>query len=668
MRIERRRFGSAPGLRGVTTNVGFGRRLVTTIAKGTFWARMFMVAAVALGLGGCGAGLMVGAQPAAEPPSGPAAVYSVSRCTAADGSPVAIEPPLTYYLATAPGPEAEALALYEYAAGGQGTAFTNHVRDQRGDVFVGYVRLAPGFRFHLPSDRSLPGSRWVYDAGTYDTAEREDGTLSIAGEPLLTCAMEPTGGAWACGSDIDCTGDLICVDRQCVEAPAATIARVGSPDARRRPAACGSDTDCGRGLQCVDGLCATAPLPGAKGRCRQDWDCPGEHICLRRRCADRFLLSPPPPKTCRRDWHCPSTDACVDRECVSLATLSEGVVKSCRADWNCPGEQCCVRKKCRAVDDMRRARPAKCRRTADCPSGHECRSARCESVVEAPGAPTRCRVDVDCPGDLICIDGACQATPGALGPATPASALSACTTDMDCEGALVCRAGSCTTMTATTSAPSVEEDVSEDTTTDSDELEFAWDSSDDETAAETAAADEAPQTPIDETWRLGLGGFVSFAGVSTYRGDTCRGCEFNMDTSGGFSVFAELPVVDRYLAIGPRMNVGFWKLEGTSDSWTLLDVDVQVTGRLPLLDDRLEPFVSLLLGGSFHFPPSAYSNDDLYGWNVGLRIGVGYTFWKGLGVAFALGYEYHDQYEGGDTAKRSFFHDGVADFTVFYRF
>ena len=86
----------------------------------------------------------------------------------------------------------EQLVLLELDQNGEGVIISNHWVDEEGnDNFVTSVTTSHGWHYIIPRDRTAPGTRVVYPAGTYRTRNRADGSTEISGIPYARCPMIP---------------------------------------------------------------------------------------------------------------------------------------------------------------------------------------------------------------------------------------------------------------------------------------------------------------------------------------------------------------------------------------------------------------------------------------------------------------------------------------------
>jgi hypothetical protein len=132
---------------------------------------------------------MSGFEGAKVPPANPTATYRVTSCKdVATGEETRVN--LRYYLAS----DARGPSLYEFdAAGGDGSRIWNHFVDAEGTHFVLYVRTSHGYEMLVPADKSLPGERRVFLAGTFRAySDYEGGPMKLRGTPRIRCSMEPT--------------------------------------------------------------------------------------------------------------------------------------------------------------------------------------------------------------------------------------------------------------------------------------------------------------------------------------------------------------------------------------------------------------------------------------------------------------------------------------------
>jgi hypothetical protein len=63
------------------------------------------------------------------------------------------------------------LAMFEKSADGSGALMQTHWTDADADHFAGWVATGPAFEFVVPTDRTLPASRFVYPDDTYEVEE-----------------------------------------------------------------------------------------------------------------------------------------------------------------------------------------------------------------------------------------------------------------------------------------------------------------------------------------------------------------------------------------------------------------------------------------------------------------------------------------------------------------
>lgn len=137
----------------------------------------------------CASSLTPGSRPAGGPPRAPIATYTVPYCENMTSGERMTGPEGTYFLAQE-GPTGA--ALYEIDPSGRGVKVLNHWVDGQGDNFFAFVRGSHGWHFVIPQNRTLPGVRFVYPAGTY-TPGRDASRLIkvIAGNPMGRCPMVP---------------------------------------------------------------------------------------------------------------------------------------------------------------------------------------------------------------------------------------------------------------------------------------------------------------------------------------------------------------------------------------------------------------------------------------------------------------------------------------------
>jgi hypothetical protein len=84
------------------------------------------------------------------------------------------------------------LTLYEIESNGRGVKVLNHWVDNQGDNFFAFVRGSHGWHFVIPQDRTQPGVRFVYPAGTYSPGRDASRLIKVmAGSPMGRCPMIP---------------------------------------------------------------------------------------------------------------------------------------------------------------------------------------------------------------------------------------------------------------------------------------------------------------------------------------------------------------------------------------------------------------------------------------------------------------------------------------------
>ena len=132
-----------------------------------------------------------------------------------------------------------------------------------------------------------------------------------------------------------------------------------------------------------------------------------------------------------------------------------------------------------------------------------------------------------------------------------------------------------------------------------------------------------------------------------------------MHASAAFGLQYEYPI-HRYILVGGLLGFGTWNNSFLNDSriersW-FVDVDVVARARYPLMDGKIELYVSLPLGLSVS--PLDDKLGDLtgtdwstgIGWNIGLHAGVQWYFYRFLGAFFEFGWTYRGF--GGRTTER----------------
>ena len=133
---------------------------------------------------------MAGFESAKQPPPNPAGKWRVTSCTTvASGEVATIDGGIDYYLAdTSSGP-----ALYEFmSGGGSGSKMANHFEADDGTHFVLYVRTSHGYEFVIPKNRSEPGERLVYLAGSFKAyRDADDAPMKLRGTAQVRCEMVP---------------------------------------------------------------------------------------------------------------------------------------------------------------------------------------------------------------------------------------------------------------------------------------------------------------------------------------------------------------------------------------------------------------------------------------------------------------------------------------------
>jgi hypothetical protein len=320
---------------------GWGRRSVGVL----------LLAVLAIGVAGCGGPQpIVGAVPSPGPPASSVAKYSLTGCVDAAGNPTTrFGGELTYHLEHG----ARGLALHEFDRAGSGAMITNHWIDERGDHFFTYVPGSFGLELVLPLDRTLAGSRLVYDKGAYQPLS--DGvTVRVAGTPIVICdvtpdlppapppAPTPIPVPVACATDADCGPDMVCEANLCVSVMAATaepdagvgpapaVAPVPAPAAQPEPEAApaaapedeGEKKKCKKKgkKKCKKKDKKKDKKKGKKGEelaCGADNDCPGEQICDAGKCVDPAPPEPAKPAGCSHDMDCKGNRVCDHGKCVS---------------------------------------------------------------------------------------------------------------------------------------------------------------------------------------------------------------------------------------------------------------------------------------------------------------------------------------------------------------
>lgn len=67
-----------------------------------------------------------------------------------------------------------AVGILERTSDGTGAFFSNHWRTANEDHYAGWVATSHGYEFVIPVDRSQPGKKYVYPAGTYEVETIQD--------------------------------------------------------------------------------------------------------------------------------------------------------------------------------------------------------------------------------------------------------------------------------------------------------------------------------------------------------------------------------------------------------------------------------------------------------------------------------------------------------------
>jgi hypothetical protein len=137
----------------------------------------------------CGSMLTPGSRAVNGPPPAPLAVYSIPYCEVMASGERLSGPQATYFLEQG---GTHGMSLYEIEANGRGAKIMNYWVDERGHNFFSFVKTSHAWHFVLPQDRTQPGVRFVYPAGTY-TAADVGGRLfkAVAGQPVARCYMAP---------------------------------------------------------------------------------------------------------------------------------------------------------------------------------------------------------------------------------------------------------------------------------------------------------------------------------------------------------------------------------------------------------------------------------------------------------------------------------------------
>lgn len=216
-----------------------------------------------------------------------------------------------------------------------------------------------------------------------------------------------------CYSDVDCSGEDVCVNNSCQR-----------PDTSQRGTA-GLCQACETNSDCVDpnALCIELQRDGGPaervcttpcdGGCPNGFECvgiDGSNQCLpEANSADVRTCADAPNLECVTASDCAAGESCVNNKCEAPDTAE------CTADGDCGAGEVCDRQEC--VPDS----GAECTTRSDCASGEVCVDGVCE------GGTQSCVFNNEC-DDGLCVDGQCY---------------SSCSTDDECGRLEHCRQGVC---------------------------------------------------------------------------------------------------------------------------------------------------------------------------------------------------------------------------------
>lgn len=219
----------------------------------------------------------------------------------------------------------------------------------------------------------LPTGRCLEPADCLGAEDCLAGRVCLEGACADACTPEtcpsgvvcdPTQGG--CVAPPECTPDGACAqpDWSCqhgVCLPPCSLGGCPSPiqtcdpdsDLCQEPRICGTDVDCLGDRVCLDRGCAD-PEPG----CQQDSDCEGGWVCG----ADSRCV---PPATCTSDADCAPL----------LCDEERQRCEACVIDQDCPGQQVCRRGE--GAERNRCAEPARCQDDEDCLGSRICQDGLC---------------------------------------------------------------------------------------------------------------------------------------------------------------------------------------------------------------------------------------------------------------------------------------------------
>lgn len=143
-----------------------------------------------------------------------------------------------------------------------------------------------------------------------------------------------------CRSDAECSGQHVCVDRQCV----AVCAADGS--------SCGTQATCYGAnhravCECPPGMSGNPEIACVLVGCRSSSDCPSDRACINAECANPCAAANP----CQAPAECKVYNHQTDCSCPPgfVGDLGRGCAKvdvACRGDFDCPSQTACINEEC----------------------------------------------------------------------------------------------------------------------------------------------------------------------------------------------------------------------------------------------------------------------------------------------------------------------------------